>query len=191
MNDLFHEAKASGQLDLNDDTMLGSLRLVEIISNKIFSITRPEQALESLQVGTTKSYRLEEIPKEQEDIQDGDILVPVAHFSKEVFSTFGNPFLLLLSQGDTVGSVKQKIQDKLAVGDKEWEKYRVAFVIQGKAHYIEDEEKTIITKDFKGFSMHGNQAGAQGKPWIGLEHTNKANKRSRYNFMEKAIKIYN
>ena len=101
------------------------------------------------------------------------------------------------------------------MGDKEWEKYRVAFVIQGKAHYIEDEEKTIITKvhiiyifcfsyvsnkwgkmlfcfqDFKGFSMHGNQAGAQGKPWIGLEHTNKANKRSRYNFMEKAIKIYN
>ena len=46
-------------------------------------------------------------------------------------------------------------------------------------------------QDFRGFSMHGNQAGAQGKPWIGLEHTNKANKRSRYNFMEKAIKIYN
>ena len=50
VNDLFHEAKASGQLDLNDDSMLGSLRLVEIISNKIFSITRPEQALDSLQV---------------------------------------------------------------------------------------------------------------------------------------------
>ena len=32
------------------------------------------------------------------------------------------------------------------VGDKEWEKYRVAFVIQGKAHYIDDDEKTIITK---------------------------------------------
>ena len=117
MNDLFHEAKASGQLDLSEDGMLGGLRLVEIISNKIFSISRPEQPLESLQTGSTKAYRLEEIPKDQEDIQDGDILVPVAHFTKEVFSTFGNPFLLLLSQGDTVGNVKQKVQDKLGVGN--------------------------------------------------------------------------
>ena len=32
------------------------------------------------------------------------------------------------------------------VGDKEWEKFRVAFVIQGKAHYVEEDEKTVITK---------------------------------------------
>ena len=68
-----------------------------------------------LQVGTTKSYRLEEIPKDQEELQEGEILVPVAHFSKEIFSTFGSPFLILLVQGDTVGSVKQKIQEKLGV----------------------------------------------------------------------------
>ena len=67
------------------------------------------------QVGTTKSYRLEEIPKDQEELQEGEILVPVAHFSKEIFSTFGSPFLILLVQGDTVGSVKQKIQEKLGV----------------------------------------------------------------------------
>jgi len=190
VNDLFTEAKASGQLEAGE-VMLGNLRLVEIISNKIFSITRPEQTLESLQVGTTKSYRLEEIPKDQEELQEGEILVPVAHFSKEIFSTFGSPFLILLVQGDTVGSVKQKIQEKLGVGDKEWEKFRVAFVIQGKAHYVEEDEKTVITKDFRGFSLHGPQQQGQGRPWIGLEHTNKNNKRSRYNYMEKAIKIYN
>ena len=49
VNDLFTEAKASGQLEAGE-VMLGNLRLVEIISNKIFSITRPEQTLESLQV---------------------------------------------------------------------------------------------------------------------------------------------
>jgi len=190
VNDLFTEAKASGQLEAGE-VMLGNLRLVEIISNKIFSITRPEQTLESLQVGTTKSYRLEEIPKDQEELQEGEILVPVAHFSKEIFSTFGSPFLILLVQGDTVGSVKQKIQEKVGVGDKEWEKFRVAFVIQGKAHYVEEDEKTVITKDFRGFSLHGPQQQGQGRPWIGLEHTNKNNKRSRYNYMEKAIKIYN
>ena len=46
---MFIEAKSSGQLDTGE-AVLGQLRLVEVISNKIFSITRPEQTLESLQV---------------------------------------------------------------------------------------------------------------------------------------------
>ena len=74
-----------------------------------------QQHPELFQGGTTKSYRLEEIPKDQEEMADTDILVPVAHFSKEVFSTFGSPFLIPLTAGDTVGSVKQKIQDKVGV----------------------------------------------------------------------------
>ena len=48
MTDLFAEARSSGQLDC--ETELGTIRLVEIISNKIFSITRLDQSLESLQV---------------------------------------------------------------------------------------------------------------------------------------------
>jgi len=191
VSDVFVEANSSGQLEFGEAGS-GKLRLVEIISNKIFCISRPEQTLESLQIGGTKSYRLEEIPKEQEDLQEGDILVPVAHFSKEIFSTFGSPFLILLSQGDTVGTVKKKIQNKLGVVDKEWDKYKVAFVITGKPHYVEDEEKSINTKEFRGISLHGvQQQQSSSRPWIGLEHTNKANKRSRYNYMEKAIKIYN
>merc|ERR1712241_723112 len=191
VTDLFVEANSSGQLEFGEAGS-GKLRLVEIISNKIFCISRPEQTLESLQVGGTKSYRLEVIPQDQEELQDGDILVPVAHFNKEVFSTFGSPFLILLSQGDTVGTVKKKIQNKLGVVDKEWDKYKVAFVITGKPHYVEDEEKSINTKEFRGISLHGvQQQQSSSRPWIGLEHTNKANKRSRYNYMEKAIKIYN
>lgn len=175
-----------------EDGGSGNLRLVEIISHKIFGLTRPEQTLESLrvQVGGTKNYRLEEMPREQEELQEGDILVPVAHYNKEVFSTFGSPFLVLLRQGDTVGSVKQKMQDRLGVADKEWDKYRVAFVLQGKPHYVDEDDKTINTKEFKGIAVQG-QGQQSGRPWIGLEHTNKANKRSRYNYMEKAIKIYN
>ena len=83
--------------------------------NRILSLipTSPHGCI--FQGGTTKSYRLEEVPKDQEELQDGEILVPVAHFSKEVFSTFGAPFLILLIQGDNVGSVKNKIQEKLGV----------------------------------------------------------------------------
>jgi len=189
VNDLFEEAKANGQLDLEEGGT-GKLRMVEIISNKIFGISRGEQTLESLQVGGTKNYRLEEISRDQEELGEGDLLVPVAHFSKEVFSTFGTPFLVLLKQGDTVGTVRSRMQAKLGVADKEWDKYRLAFVIQGKPHYVEEEDRTVNTKEFRGIALQG-QVQQSGKPWIGLEHTNKANKRSRYNYMEKAIKIYN
>ena len=65
------------------------------------------------------------MPREQEELQEGDILVPVAHYSKEVFSTFGSPFLVLLRQGDTVGSVKQKMQDRLGV------RYKITFSFVG------------------------------------------------------------
>ena len=77
--------------------------------------------------------------------------------------------------------------------DKEWDKYRVAFVIQGKPHYVEEDERTVNTKvvdieiqltepvpwfyqdlfqEFRGISLHG-QPQQSGRPWIGLEHTNK------------------
>ena len=124
----------------------GRLRMVEIISCKIFSLSREEATLESLQSAGTKNYRLEEVPKDQAELGEGDVLVPVAHFSKEVFSTFGSPFLVLLRQGDTVGRVKERMQERLGVGDKEWDKYRVAFVIQGKPHYVEEDDKVINTK---------------------------------------------
>ena len=115
--------------------------------------------------------------RDQVELADGDALVPVAHFSKEVcffvsfyfvattsfvqcsicwyfkfqvFSTFGSPFLVLMRQvrivpallyicslsvqdieihkfqdlmltfvqGDTVGRVKERMQERLGVNDK-------------------------------------------------------------------------
>ena len=49
VSDVFVEANSSGQLEFGEAGS-GKLRLVEIISNKIFCISRPEQTLESLQV---------------------------------------------------------------------------------------------------------------------------------------------
>ena len=56
------------------------------------------------------SYRLEEIPADHQDIDETELLVPVAHFTKEIFSTFGSPFLIRLRVGETVGEVKARLQ---------------------------------------------------------------------------------
>jgi hypothetical protein len=47
-------------------------------------------------------------------------------------------------QGETVGSVRSRLQERLGLPDKEWDKYRIATVIQGKPHYVEDQQDKII-----------------------------------------------
>jgi ubiquitin carboxyl-terminal hydrolase 7 len=51
-----------------------------------------------MQVSSSKMFRLEEIPAEELELAEGELLVPVAHFSKEVFTTFGSPFILKIKQ---------------------------------------------------------------------------------------------
>lgn len=38
--------------------------------------------------------RVEEIPKDELELNENEILVPVNHFSKEVYTTYGTPFLI-------------------------------------------------------------------------------------------------
>lgn len=57
-------------------------RLLEIISYKIFAVQREDVSLESLNVAGTKTYRVEEIPLDEDDLKDDELLVPVAHFHK-------------------------------------------------------------------------------------------------------------
>lgn len=41
-----------------------------------------------------KFYRIEEIPKDEVNLANDEMLIPVAHFQKDVYTTFGTPFLL-------------------------------------------------------------------------------------------------
>ena len=77
----------------------GSLRLLELMSSKIFVIYRPDENIDHLTNTTQKSYRIEEIPSDQRDLAEDEMLVPVAHYQKEAYSTFGHPFLLKVKEG--------------------------------------------------------------------------------------------
>ena len=57
-------------------------RLVEIISNKIFNVQKDDAQLECITNATTKLYRIEEIPKDELDLADDELIVQVAHFNK-------------------------------------------------------------------------------------------------------------
>ena len=72
---------------------------------------------------------MEEIPTEDLHLSEEEMLVPVAHFHKEIFSTFGIPFLLKIKQGELVSQIMDKIQKKLDIQEKEFEKVRLALIL--------------------------------------------------------------
>lgn len=86
-------------------------------------------------------------------------------------------------------------QAYLDVSDKEFEKYRMSLVLNGRARYLDEENiKCLRLRDFASPNSGGAQNSESqqlAKPYIGLQHVNKNSKRARYNYMEKAIKIYN
>ncbi|KAH7944113.1 hypothetical protein HPB52_015798 [Rhipicephalus sanguineus] len=186
VSDLLEEARK--QVELSEDGS-GKLRLMEVISYKIFSIQREDVPLDSLSQANSKSYRIEEIPREDLIVADNEILIPCAHFQKEIFSTFGVPFMLKIKHGEPFAKVKDRIQKKLDVPDKEFEKYKFAIVVMGRAQFIEDNDYVVNLSDF--MAQAPQATAMHPRPWLGIEHVNKAPKRSRYNYLEKAIKIHN
>jgi len=81
------------------------------------------------------------------------------------------------------------LQSKLCVNEKDWSKIRVALVQQGTPTFLDKEEDNELVVKPENFSSYAQSFN--GRPWIGIEHVNKAPKRSRYSTLEKAIKIYN
>ncbi|KAJ8967839.1 hypothetical protein NQ317_016612 [Molorchus minor] len=161
--------------------------LTEVNCNKVSLGPKEDTPLESLGATSAKVYRIEEVPRDELHLAEDEMLISCAHFHKEVFSTFGIPFLIKIKQGETFSKVKERIQKKLAVPEKEWEKFKFAVVAMGRPQSVDEDEYVVNLADFRPLP---NQAG-NPRPWLGLDHVNKAPKRSRFNYLEKAIKIYN
>ncbi|KAK2160538.1 hypothetical protein LSH36_131g04007 [Paralvinella palmiformis] len=188
VQDLLNEAKK--QVELCPETGSGQLRLLEVISCKIFAIQREVALLDCLSSAGTKMFRIEEIPKDEVNLAADELLIPVAHFHKEIFSTFGVPFLLKVKQNEPFSKVKDRIQKKLEIPDKEFEKFKFAIVVRGQQSYLgEEQEYNIDTKDFLPHNIQSCSLNA--RPWLGLDHVNKTPKRTRPSYQEKAIKILN
>ncbi|XP_034946469.1 ubiquitin carboxyl-terminal hydrolase 7 isoform X3 [Chelonus insularis] len=181
---LLEEAKK--QVELSESGS-GKLRLLEINGSRVVPGPKEDTPLESLTTIGPKGYRIEEIPKDEVNLAEDEMLVPVAHFHKDVFSPFGIPFMFKIKHGEPFTKVKDRLLKKLGVQEKEFEKFKFAIVSMGKPQFITDEADYFI--NLAEFRVNSGQA--LQKPWLGLDHVNKAPKRPRINYLEKAIKIYN
>ncbi|KAK7111658.1 ubiquitin carboxyl-terminal hydrolase 7-like isoform X1 [Littorina saxatilis] len=187
VSDLLEEARK--QVELTDKGSC-KLRLLEIISYKILSVQREDIPLEQLSVGGTRTFRVEEIPGDEVTMAEDELLIPVAHFHKEMYQTFGIPFLLKIKHNEPFYKIRERIQKKIDVPEKEFEKYKFAVIVMGRQEYVTEEDKPINLTQFMPQHLHGNH-NMQARPWLGIDHVNKTAKRTRYSYQEKAIKIHN
>ncbi|XP_026805459.1 ubiquitin carboxyl-terminal hydrolase 7 isoform X1 [Rhopalosiphum maidis] len=165
----------------------GKFRTLEIMSAKISKWFNPGIKMPDIAtVFPAKYYRVEEVPKDELELSENELLVPVNHFSKEVYSTFGTPFLIKIIHEETLADVKERIVNKTGILDKELEKYKFAICQGVRANFIPDTH-IMSLQDFKA---PPTSQGQGQRPWLGMEHPNKT-KRTRLNYLEKAIKIYN
>jgi len=181
--DLLEESKNTIGKEVEGKT----LRLLEIAGCKIHRIVPVDLAIESLILQAQKSHRIEIEQIPDKDMICNSVEIPVAHFQKDCFVTFGTPFLIFVYESDTIQSLKDRMKEKLGAADKEFEKIKFALISNGKINPFPDEpDRRLVLTDFQGISL--SQPVTR---WIGLDHINKAPKRHRYAYTEKAIKIHN
>eukprot|EP00003_Mantamonas_plastica_P012326 TRINITY_DN2224_c0_g1_i30.p1 TRINITY_DN2224_c0_g1~~TRINITY_DN2224_c0_g1_i30.p1 ORF type:complete len:1001 (-),score=396.75 TRINITY_DN2224_c0_g1_i30:177-3179(-) len=178
---LLEKVKENVELSENGS---GKLRLLEVWHSKITKIMQPSDPI--YLINDYASWRVEEIPKEEDEMTEDDLLVRVQHVQKDhpLLRLFGDPFFMVLRKGETIAEVKKRIQDKLALTDEEFEGYKIALCSFLRIdHYLEDD---AVMADHKFLANE----------YIGLEHkdtsTKSSTKRTHHSmFKEKAIVIKN
>ncbi|CAA7388121.1 unnamed protein product [Spirodela intermedia] len=170
------------------------LRLLEVFYHKIYKIFPANEKIENIN-DQYWTLRAEEIPEEEKNLGPQDRLIHVYHFTKDAsqnqtqVQNFGEPFFLVIHEGETLAVVKIRIQKKLQVPDEDFSKWKFAFLSLGRPEYLQDTD--IVSHRFQRRDIYG-----AWEQYLGLEHPDTAPKRaytanqSRHTF-EKPVKIYN
>ncbi|PWA50667.1 ubiquitin-specific protease 13 [Artemisia annua] len=151
------------------------LRLVEIFYHKIYKIFQLNEKIENIN-DQYWTIRAEEIPEEQKDLGPQHSLIHVYHFTKDSsqnqvqIQNFGEPFLFVIRDDETLAEIKLRIQNKLHVPNEEFSKWKFAFVSLGNPRYLQDSD--VVSTLFKKFDIYG-----AWELYLGLEHSENAYKR--------------
>ncbi|XP_010557963.1 PREDICTED: ubiquitin carboxyl-terminal hydrolase 12-like [Tarenaya hassleriana] len=190
VGDVINELKTKVELSHPD----AELRLLEVFYHKIYKIFPTAERIENIN-DQYWTLRAEEIPEEEKNIGPNDRLIHVYHFTKESgqnqmqVQNFGEPFFLVIHEGETLEEIKNRIQKKLHVPDEDFAKWKFAFMSMGRPEYMQDTD--IVYNRFQRREVYG-----AWEQYLGLEHSDNAPKRAyavnqnRHTY-EKPVKIYN
>ncbi|XP_052175009.1 ubiquitin C-terminal hydrolase 12 isoform X2 [Diospyros lotus] len=190
VGDVLNELKLKVVLSHPD----AELRLLEIFCHKIYKIFPLSEKIDNIN-DQYWTLLAEEIPEEENNRGPHDRLIHVYHFTKEVgqnqmqLQHFGDPFFLVIHEGETLAEVKARIQRKLQVPDEEFTKWRFACISMGRPEYLQDSD--IVPDYFQKRDIYGGW-----EQYLGLEHSDTAPRRvysvnQNRPMFEKAVRIYN
>ncbi|CAM0949865.1 unnamed protein product [Alopecurus aequalis] len=189
ISDVITDLKTKVELSNPD----AELRLLEVFYHKIYKIFPPQEKIENIN-DQYWTLRAEEIPEEEKNLGPHDRLIHVYHFMKDPnqnqqIQNFGDPFLLVIHEGETAAEVMDRVQKKLRVPDEEFSKWKLAFISMNRPEYLQDID--VVSARFQRRDVYG-----AWEQYLGLEHTDTTPKRSyaanqnRHTY-EKPVKIYN
>ncbi|KAM1109322.1 hypothetical protein EV1_008831 [Malus domestica] len=164
-----------------DEVEIHSIRLpkqsivgdvINVLKTKV-ELSHPNAELRLLEVFDHKIYK---IPEEEKNLGLYRRLIHVFHFTVTVLNqmqvqNFGEPFVLVIHEGETLAEVKIRIQKKLQVPDEEFSKWKFAFLSLGRPEYLRDSD--IVSSRFQRRDVYG-----AWEQYLGLEHSDKAPKRA-------------
>ncbi|KAL9238674.1 hypothetical protein vseg_013065 [Gypsophila vaccaria] len=189
VGDVLNDLKTKVELSHPD----AELRLLEVFYHKIYKIFPPNEKIENIN-DQYWTLRAEEIPEEEKKLDPHDRLIHVYHFTKDsaqnqTIQNFGEPFFLVIHEGESLAEVKVRIQKKLQVPDEDFSKWKFAFLSLGRPEYLQDSD--IVSSRFQRRDVYG-----AWEQYLGLEHTDTAPKKTytsnqnRHTY-DKPVKIYN
>ncbi|KAM1524129.1 hypothetical protein ACFX10_008759 [Malus domestica] len=152
------------------------LRVLGILYHKIYKIFPHSEKIRNIHK-QYRTLRVEEIPEEEKKLGQRDRLIHVYHFTKVTVlkdmhvQTFGEPFVLVIHEGEGLAEVKTRIQKKLRVPDEEFSKWNFAFLSRGHPDYLQDSD--IVFSRFQR-----NESLPPWEQYLGLEHSDKVPKRA-------------
>ncbi|KAH0927445.1 hypothetical protein HID58_019701 [Brassica napus] len=190
VGDVINELKTKVELSHPD----AELRLLEVFFHKIYKIFSSTERIENIN-DQYWTLRAEEIPEEEKNIGPSDRLVHVYHFTKEAgqnqaqVQNFGEPFFLVIHEGETLEEIKSRIQKKLRVPDEDFAKWKFASFSMGRPDYLQDTD--VVYDRFQRKDVYG-----AWEQYLGLEHVDNAPKRAyaanqNRHAYEKPVRIYN
>ncbi|KAL1549232.1 CSN-associated deubiquitinating enzyme Ubp12 [Salvia divinorum] len=172
VGDVLNEIKTKVELSQPN----AELRLLEVFYHKIYKIYTILEKIENIN-DQYWTLRAEEIPEKEKNLGPSDRLIHVYHFTKEVsqnqvqVQNFGDPFFLVIHEGETLADVKLRIQKKLHVPDEEFSKWKFAFLSLGCPEYLEDSD--VVSNRFQRRDVYGSW-----EQYLGLEHSDTTPKRA-------------
>ncbi|VDM62869.1 unnamed protein product [Angiostrongylus costaricensis] len=133
--------------------------------------------------------RVEEVPQDQLVVGSNEYLVPIAHFDNDPGRMFGIPFFLKVTNDELLSSVRERIQARLDVPDKEYEKYKFALIFSSRVvRYLDMTSNGRVNLAELG---HAHVASLASSLYLGLDHMNKSRGACGSHAAEKALVIHN